>query len=160
MPKDAPCPVGYYSEWVGPQDQGPLKPLAGKAICRKCHPRCKRCTGYGFHESICQECTSYKRGEQCEDDCPLDHFVDESTKECISCSEQCNGCYGPEASHCFACKHFKVFLDGEDPKSNTTKFNCTNSCPPEAPYKIYANENTDSIEPYCSAIAVGPVAQS
>jgi hypothetical protein len=37
---------------VGPQEQGPLKPLAGKAVCRKCHPRCKRCNGYGFHEQV------------------------------------------------------------------------------------------------------------
>lgn len=160
LPKDATCPVGYYSEWVGPQDQGPLKPLAGKAICRKCHPRCKRCTGYGFHETICQECTSYKRGEQCEDECPFDHFVDESTKECIACSGECNGCYGPEASHCITCKHFKVFLDGEEPRNNSTKFNCTWSCPPESPHKIYANENTEAFEPYCSPYAIGPVAQS
>ena len=46
------CPVGYYYEWVGPQEQGPLKPLAGKSICRKCHPRCKQCTAYGFHEQV------------------------------------------------------------------------------------------------------------
>ncbi|KAB0796598.1 hypothetical protein PPYR_10659 [Photinus pyralis] len=54
----------------GPQEQEKLKPLAGKAICRKCHPRCKKCTGYGFHELVCQLCTSYKKGEQCEDECP------------------------------------------------------------------------------------------
>ncbi|KAK3921300.1 Epidermal growth factor receptor [Frankliniella fusca] len=56
-------------------EQGPLRPLAGKAICRKCHPRCKKCTGYGFHEQVCQECTKFKRGEQCEDECLQDHFA-------------------------------------------------------------------------------------
>ncbi len=52
MKKTETCPDGYYYEWVGPQEQGPLKPLAGKAVCRKCHPRCKRCNGYGFHEQV------------------------------------------------------------------------------------------------------------
>ena len=52
MNKTEPCPDGYYYEWVGPQEQGPLKPLAGKAVCRKCHPRCKKCNGYGFHEQV------------------------------------------------------------------------------------------------------------
>lgn len=52
MKKSETCPDGYYYEWVGPQEQGPLKPLAGKAVCRKCHPRCKKCNGYGFHEQV------------------------------------------------------------------------------------------------------------
>ena len=52
LKKNEMCPVGYYYEWVGPQEQGPLKPLAGKSICRKCHPRCKQCTAYGFHEQV------------------------------------------------------------------------------------------------------------
>ncbi len=52
LKKTESCPDGYYYEWVGPQEQGPLKPLAGKSICRKCHPRCKKCTAYGFHEQV------------------------------------------------------------------------------------------------------------
>ena len=44
------CPEGYFYEWVGPEGQGTLKALAGKAVCRPCHPLCKRCNGYGFHE--------------------------------------------------------------------------------------------------------------
>lgn len=95
---------------MGPQDQGPLRQLAGKAICRKCHPRCKRCTGYGFHEQVCQECANYKRGEQCEDECPQDHYADETTQECVPCDSECKGCYGPEASHCYTCRNFKVYL--------------------------------------------------
>lgn len=110
MSKDEPCPVGYYDEGVGRQDQGTLKPLAGKAICRKCHPQCKRCTGYGFHQSICQECTNYKRGEHCEDECPEDFYVDENTRECLRCHSECRGCYGPESSHCYLCRNFKVYL--------------------------------------------------
>lgn len=110
LPKDEPCPNGYYYEWVGPQDQGPLKPLAGKAICRKCHPRCKKCTGYGIHEPVCQECTNYKRGDQCEDECPRDHYADETTQKCLPCNTECKGCYGPEASHCETCRNFKIFL--------------------------------------------------
>jgi len=47
------CPDGYYFESVIPEQQGALKPLAGKSVCRKCHHRCKTCTGFGFHTQVC-----------------------------------------------------------------------------------------------------------
>lgn len=146
------CPDGYYYEWVGPQEQGPLKPLAGKAICRKCHPRCRKCTGYGFHEQVCQECSAYKRGEQCEDECPPDHYADESTQECVPCAMECRGCYGPDNNHCINCRNFKIYLNGYGPVDNSTSFNCTATCPPEIPHKVFPQDNS---EPYCSVEPVG-----
>lgn len=80
---DEPCPDGYFSEWVVHQETGHLKRMAGKTICRRCHPRCKNCTAYGFHTSVCHECLHYKRGEQCEDECPVDHYADDVNNECI-----------------------------------------------------------------------------
>ena len=41
------CPMGTFLEFVAPHKQGRLRPLAGKNICRGCHPRCKNCTGFG-----------------------------------------------------------------------------------------------------------------
>lgn len=140
------CPDGYYYEWVGPQEQGPLKPLAGKGICRKCHPRCKKCTGYGFHEQVCKECTNYKRGEQCEDECPADHYADDNTQVCIPCDLECRGCIGPGPENCLSCHNYKIHLEGI-PGDNTTAFRCTSSCPAELPHKIFPPDNT---EPYCS----------
>lgn len=104
------CPDGYYYEWVLPQEQGALKPLAGKAICRRCHPRCRKCTGYGFHVQVCQECAAYKRGEQCEDECPPDHYADERSQECVPCHLECRGCSGSLSSQCHNCRNFKIFL--------------------------------------------------
>lgn len=121
-----------------------MKPLAGKAICRKCHPRCKRCTGYGFHEQVCQECAGYKRGEQCEDECPSDHYADEVRRECFACHDECKGCNGSGVDNCLQCRNLKVF-DG-DPHDNSTSFNCTGMCPPEQPHKVYSVD-----QPYCSA---------
>ncbi|XP_046400809.1 epidermal growth factor receptor isoform X2 [Ischnura elegans] len=146
LKKNEPCPDGHYYEWVGPQDQGPLKPLAGKAVCRRCHPRCKKCTGYGFHIQVCQECVSYRRGEQCEDECPPDHYARNDTQECLPCSQECRGCYGPTASDCIGCRNYRIYQDGS-PESNSTLFNCSGSCPPEAPHKVFPQDN---IEPYCS----------
>ncbi|XP_054273985.1 epidermal growth factor receptor isoform X2 [Macrosteles quadrilineatus] len=140
------CPDGYYYEWVLPQEQGALKPLAGKAICRKCHPRCRRCTGYGFHEQVCQECSAYKRGEQCEDECPADHFADDRSQECVPCHIECRGCYGPDSNHCYNCRNYKIFPPGVDPEDNSTLFNCTANCPAELTYKIFPLDNGD---PYC-----------
>lgn len=111
--KNESCPDGYYYEWVGPQEQGELKPLAGKAVCRKCHPRCRICSGYGFHEQVCQQCMQYKRGEQCEDECPQDHYADDATQECVQCHYECRGCHGPGPSNCDACRNYKIYMVGE-----------------------------------------------
>lgn len=143
--KNESCPDGYYYEWVLPQEQGTLKPLAGKGICRRCHPRCKKCTGYGFHEQVCKECMNYKRGEQCEDECPTDHYADENTQLCIQCHSECRECVGPGPENCLACHNYKIPLEG-NPGDNTTSFNCTSSCPPELPHKIFTQDN----EPFCS----------
>lgn len=116
--------------------------------CRKCHPRCKRCINYGFHLEFCQECTGYKRGEQCEDECPNDHYADNVRRECFPCHGECRGCTGPGPENCVQCRNFKLY-EG-DPSDNSTSFNCTAICPKEFPYKVYS---LDHIEPYCSAIS-------
>lgn len=49
------CSNSYES--VSPKESGPLKALAGKIVCRKCHQRCKLCTAYGFHTQVsCMRC--------------------------------------------------------------------------------------------------------
>uniref|UniRef100_A0A2M4B952 Epidermal growth factor receptor n=2 Tax=Anopheles marajoara TaxID=58244 RepID=A0A2M4B952_9DIPT len=145
--KDEPCPDGYYSDWVL-QEEGPLKHLSGKAVCRKCHPRCKKCTGYGFHEQFCQECAGYKKGEQCEDECPLDHYANEETRICHPCHKECRGCHGLGPDQCDECRNLKLF-EG-DPYDNSTAFNCTSNCPPSHPYKRFPQE-AGKLGPYCSA---------
>ncbi|RLU25658.1 hypothetical protein DMN91_001815 [Ooceraea biroi] len=150
LQKREPCPDGHYYEWVSPMEQGALKPLAGKAVCRKCHPRCKKCSGYGFHEQVCQQCTKYKRGEQCEDECPADHFADADTQLCIPCFGECRGCFGPGSNQCYKCRNYKIYITS-DPGDNSTSFNCTETCPPEYPHKIFPPDS----EPYCSVETVG-----
>ncbi|KAL1517887.1 hypothetical protein ABEB36_001592 [Hypothenemus hampei] len=140
------CPHGYYFEWVGPQvqEESSLRSLSGKAICRKCHPRCKRCTGYGFHELICQECTKFKKGEQCEDECTLDYYPDIATHVCIACDPECRGCTGPGPESCVICQNFKLYDDGWIDPNNT--FKCVSTCPADFPHRIFP-ENSES---YCS----------
>ncbi|KAL1395031.1 hypothetical protein pipiens_000335, partial [Culex pipiens pipiens] len=145
--KDEPCPDGYYSERVE-QDEGPLKQLSGKSVCRKCHPRCKKCTQYGFHEQVCQECSKYKRAELCEDECPGDHFANETTRECLPCHSECRGCRGFGEDQCVECRNLKIY-EGGDPVDNSTAFNCTASCPAAYPYKHFPVE-ASKIGPYCS----------
>ncbi|KAL9912330.1 epidermal growth factor receptor isoform 2-T2 [Glossina fuscipes fuscipes] len=146
--KNDKCPDGYYWEYVNPREQGKLKPLAGKAICRKCHPRCELCSGYGFHEQVCQKCAGYKRDEQCEDECPADHYADEVIRECFMCHPECKGCTGRGSDDCIACRSFKVFGDG-DPYDNSTSFNCTSKCPPEY---SHVNYQSPHIGTFCSAV--------
>ncbi|XP_033224420.1 epidermal growth factor receptor-like isoform X2 [Belonocnema kinseyi] len=142
------CPDGYFYEWISPQEQGLLKPLAGKAVCRKCHSRCKRCTNYGIHEQVCQECVRYKKGEQCEDECPSDHYVKLDTQLCLPCHGECRECFGRGENECYRCRNFKIFAEG-DPVDNTTAFNCTEICPPDY-YKIFPEDNSFINEPFCS----------
>ena len=105
------CPDGFYSEWLGPDESGVLKPLSSKEICRSCHPRCRRCTGQGIHESVCLECNRYKYGQTCEEECPSNYYPDNSTHECRTCSPECIDCTGPDSTDCVSC-NLKVFLVG------------------------------------------------
>lgn len=89
----------------------------------------------------------YKRGEQCEDECPTDHYADEELRECITCHSECRGCTGFGSENCSQCRNFKIY-SGE-PSANNTSFNCTAACTKEFPHKIFAQ---DQNEPYCSVV--------
>ncbi|KAM7285491.1 epidermal growth factor receptor isoform X2 [Ixodes scapularis] len=139
---EEPCPESFYHEYFGPQEEGALKSLTGKSVCRKCHQRCKNCTAYSIHVSVC-ECLHYSSGEQCEDRCQRDHFPDEANRRCLRCHDECRGCTGPTAAHCTHCRNFRIY-DSE----NRTTFNCTATCPPEKPYKVF--DDTTTKDPHCS----------
>ena len=138
------CPSGYYHEYISPQEEGALKSLTGKSVCRKCHQRCKSCTAYGIHVSVC-ECLKYSSPEQCEDQCPITQYADEETHRCVKCSEECRGCRGPNNNNCIACRNYRVWVDGPEVPAGKRRFNCTASCPPDKQWKIF-----DSEDPYCS----------
>ncbi|CAG9558821.1 unnamed protein product [Danaus chrysippus] len=150
LKEDEPCPEGYYNEWVGN-----VKPLEGKVkvVCRKCHPLCYRCTGYGIHEQVCQVCNGFKRGDQCEHECPPDHYTDKANRLCTPCDPECRECTGLTAKDCIKCNNLKVFL-GDD---NSSPFSCTDKCPSDKPHKIYFDELLQNPidEPYCSASSNG-----
>lgn len=139
---DESCPEGFYHEYFGPQEEGALKSLTGKSVCRKCHQRCKNCTSYSIHVSVC-ECLHYSSGEQCEDRCQRDHFPDEANRRCLRCHDECRGCSGPTTAHCINCRNFRIY-DSE----NRTQFNCTATCPPEKPFKVF--DDTTTKDPHCS----------
>jgi len=149
---DEPCPKGFFYEWVGPQDGNLLKSLAGKAVCRPCHPLCKSCNGYGFHEDVCQECNGFSQDQQCTEECSNDYFADKDRKTCNPCARECNGCKGPTSGQCLDCKNYKIYLNGGyAPDMETTKFNCTASCPDEFPYKNFPEiEDGVTGDPFCS----------
>lgn len=117
--------------------------MNGKILCRKCHPRCERCSGYGFHTHVCQKCVGYKNRDVCEDECPQDHYADEEKRECFPCNTECRGCSGPTNADCHECRHVQLFIDGM-PSENSTNFICPTDCPPEFPHKRY------EWGPYCS----------
>lgn len=146
---DESCPAGFYLEFIGIKEEGALKSLTGKSVCRKCHHQCKNCTAFGIHYSVCK-CLHYISGELCEDHCPRDHYADEENQVCIKCADECRGCKGPTVSDCTACRNFRIYDN-----MNESMFNCTASCPPERPYKIFVDSIDD---PYCSAEDANSVA--
>lgn len=150
LKENEPCPDGYYNEWVGN-----VKPLEGKVkvVCRKCHPLCFKCTGFGIHSQVCQVCNGYKRGDQCEDECPTDHFTDEIGRTCTPCHSECKGCSGPTSTDCIKCRNLRIYLTD----SKDAQYNCTDTCPAEIPHRIYLDEQLQNQidEPYCSEHANG-----
>lgn len=152
--ENEPCPDGYYNEWVGN-----VKPLEGKVkvVCRKCHPLCLKCTGYGIHEQVCQICKSFKREDQCEDECPADHYTEKLSRICTPCHHECKGCTGPSSTDCVKCQNLKTFLGESNSSDHQPIFNCTDTCPDDKPHKIFFDEQLqDPIdEPYCSESASG-----
>ena len=86
LKRDDECPMGYFSDFVVRQETGLLQPMAGKNVCVKCHSKCKDCTAFGIHVSVCQKCTKYRSGERCEDECPQNHYADEKRHECLPVS--------------------------------------------------------------------------
>ena len=150
------CPEGYFYEYVGPEGQGKLKALAGKAVCRPCHPLCKKCNGYGFHEDVCQECNGYSQDQQCTDQCSSDYFADDLRRKCVPCAMPCRGCTGPSTTQCLACKNYKIYQNGgyapDDPSNDP--FNCTESCASDGPfpYKNFPDVGGVPGDPFCSVI--------
>ncbi|CAG9864668.1 unnamed protein product [Phyllotreta striolata] len=138
------CPAGYYYEYINKHVLEGLNPNT-RAACRKCHPRCKTCTQYGFHTAVCQECTHYKKGEQCEDECNSDYYPDPEKNECIACDKECKGCTGPTNKDCIVCQNFKLFLD-DIIDFNSTNYECIASCPPDFPHRGFTEEGGT----YCS----------
>ncbi|CAG0905193.1 unnamed protein product [Cyprideis torosa] len=126
-----PCPDGFFSEYVSRNVKGMLLPLANKFVCRHCHPRCKKCTAWGFHISVCQECAHYRTNEHCSERCPADHYANEEASQCFPCAEECaGGCRGPLPADCKSCRNYRIYVEDEESNaSNETAFVCTAICP-------------------------------
>ena len=80
LPAKQDCPDGFYLDWVSRQAASSNEMLdnlemEGKAICRPCHPLCKRCTAYGFHKEVCLECHSLQQQDQCTEECSANHYI-------------------------------------------------------------------------------------
>ncbi len=133
------CPDGFY--------ESVPSTFHAKAICRPCHPLCKRCNGYGFHRDVCQECVGMEQNQQCTPECSGDYYNADG-RRCRPCAEECRGCVGPDVSQCRSCKNYKIFEEGGDPHDNATAFVCTQTCPKTFPHKIFTDQGED---PYCSA---------
>ena len=99
---------------------------------------------------MCQECVKYQQDEMCTSECSPDtYYPDEKQHKCIRCYSECNGCYGSQWNQCKSCKNYRIYLDvpNGDPVNNSTKFNCTATCPPEYPHKVFPQ---GSEVPYCA----------
>lgn len=148
------CPDGHYEEYVTNHTRGEgFSYNFGRAVCRRCHQRCKRCKGMGTHISVC-ECAKYTANDQCEDLCPRDSYADEKSRKCIKCSPECIGCKGPTEADCLTCRAYRIYHGDINPTSSSfdslkmkNKFNCTDKCPSSKPYRTSGIMNLD---PYCS----------
>jgi epidermal growth factor receptor len=159
---DEPCPMGYYQEYGAEVEEGHhMKAFERKPVCKRCHQKCKSCSGYGTHKDVC-ECAGYMANDQCEETCPRDFYADSASRRCLRCSRECNGCYGPTEADCLNCRVYRLYYDSAGPiaaarvadiSSNAMgnkqqgRFNCTSQCPAEKPHRI---SEGNLIDPYCS----------
>lgn len=162
---DEPCPMGYYQEYGAEVEEGHhMKAFERRPVCKKCHQKCKSCTGYGTHKDVC-ECAGYMANDQCEDTCPRDFYADRASRRCLRCSRECNGCYGPSEADCLNCRVYRIYYDQTGPiaaarvsdmsagpmgdTKKQGKFNCTSQCPTEKPHRV---SEGNLIDPYCSEV--------
>ena len=147
------CPDGFYLEVISrhsaEKDLNNLK-LEGKAACKKCHPLCKKCTGFGFHKEVCDVCMNYIQNDQCVQKCSDGHYVNKANNTCLPCHSECRDCYGPTSNNCNACKNFKLYKNQYDVGQNGTEFNCTKTCPDDFPHKVQYPAEAHQ-DPYCSS---------
>lgn len=68
-------------------------------ICRYCHSECQGGC-HGPTEYDCFSCANYKiitnSTSKCLKQCPLTHYADKVTRQCLPCAESCYSCNGPE----------------------------------------------------------------
>ena len=88
MAENEACPEGFYLEVISrhsaEKDLNNLK-LEGKAACKKCHPLCKKCTGFGFHKEVCDVCLNYIQNDQCVQKCSDGYYINKVNNTCLPC---------------------------------------------------------------------------
>ena len=138
------CPARHFAKPIKGHDSTNFPPsLHGTTACSPCHENCQSCSAAGVHRSVCV-CRHYLRAEQCESRCPDNHYT--TGTNCLKCSDECaSGCRGPGPANCTSCRNYRLYA--KLPPDNSTAFNCTNTCPAEAPYKLFQQ---DSLDPYCT----------
>ena len=94
--------------------------------CLPCHGDCKTCFGPAWGE--CRECKSLRLvigpwvTPKCVETCPEGFYINEATKTCHPCHNDCHSCWGSTPDLCYECRNFRLITD------NGTS-NCVSTCP-------------------------------
>ncbi|XP_069107920.1 epidermal growth factor receptor-like isoform X3 [Argopecten irradians] len=122
------CKKDFYKITVAAKDPGPM---AGRQLCKPCHPLCDGCVGHG--PAQCKNCVHYKEDDYCVESCHSFNYGNKATKRCEPCDAECQkGCYNPTAADCFSCKTYKVYIE----EGENFKFNCTSECPEDMKHLV------------------------
>ena len=88
-------------------------------ICQTCDSKCSSCTKSSSYCLTCSDETLYADDGNCITHCSDNKYPYELNKQCFSCNETCNGCFGSQANQCIDC-----FIG-----YNFYKFHCYSTCP-------------------------------
>ncbi|KAF6025341.1 ERBB2 [Bugula neritina] len=137
------CPPGFlsYSQKLIIADfvNESVDLAAVDQACMKCEVQCAACIG---KPRYCTKCSSiaYSVTKQngADGDCtlicdPTKYFIDETSRNCHECSDQCRGgCTGKTDKDCISCSVNKLVLNATE-----NLFQCVTICPPTHNYTIY-----------------------
>ena len=134
--------------------------LQNITFCYDCSPLCDPNLGCsGPLASQCNGCLFVRDAlnQTCIEECPMDTFFVNSTKDCIPCHPQCSGgCIGPSDAECRDCANFRI-----DANTLTTDVSilpntvCREMCP-NLFFLDASNDYCVPCDPSCSMGCTGP----
>lgn len=116
------CPTGYFSS-TSPSpfssSSSSSSPSAGNSTttlsCLACHPDCETCSP--DDPTLCLSCPPTRpvlnsQTNKCVDTCERNEYFDTGKSKCVTCSTECETCWGAGKNQCLSCGRDDLVVRG------------------------------------------------